>query len=99
MLNWAKVIAAEVEAKVPIADRLPAGIRFHDGRRYLLASLLIRNGADVVQARLRHASTKTDTYGHLWPDTDNSTRAAINDVIAAQMPAFADYLRTTSEVS
>jgi integrase len=43
---------------------------------------LIASGADVkvVQARLRHASAKTtlDTYGHLWPDSDDSTRAAID---------------------
>ncbi|GII55409.1 hypothetical protein Pth03_37980 [Planotetraspora thailandica] len=51
-------------------------------------SLLIASGADVkvVQARLRHASAKTtlDTYGHLWPDSDESTRAAIDAVIAAR---------------
>ncbi|HWT48024.1 MAG TPA: hypothetical protein VN255_05405 [Mycobacterium sp.] len=43
------------------------------------------SGADIkaVQARLRHASAKTtlDTYGHLWPDADESTRAAIATVI------------------
>ncbi|MBA3800479.1 MAG: site-specific integrase, partial [Geodermatophilaceae bacterium] len=48
--------------------------------------LLIASGADVkvVQARLRHASAKTtlDTYGHLWPDSDDSTRAAIGAVLA-----------------
>src|SRR3712207_5351857 len=40
----------------------------------------------VVQARLRRASAKTtlDTYGHLWPDTDDSTRAAIDSVMAAR---------------
>ena len=41
------------------------------------ASLLIASGADVkvVQAWLLHASAKTtlDTYGHLWPDSDDST--------------------------
>jgi integrase len=39
-----------------------------------------------VQARLRHASAKTtlDTYGHLWPDRDESTRAAVEAVIAAR---------------
>ena len=39
-----------------------------------------------MQARLRHASAKTtlDTYGHLWPDTDESTRAAIDAVLAAR---------------
>ncbi len=39
----------------------------------------------VVQARLRHASAKTtlDTYSHLWPDSDDSTRAAIEAVFVA----------------
>jgi Phage integrase family len=72
---------------------LPEGFRFHDLRHYL-ASLLIASGADVkvVQARLRHASAKTtlDTYGHLWPDADESTRAAVGAVLAAR----ADWLRT-----
>lgn len=72
---------------------LPDGFRFHDLRHYL-ASLLIGSGLDVkvVQARLRHASAKTtlDTYGHLWPDADESARAAIGAVFAAR----ADNLRT-----
>lgn len=72
---------------------LPADFRYHDLRHYF-ASMLIASGADVkvVQARLRHASAKTtlDTYGHLWPDTDDSTRAAIDVLMAAR----ADYLRT-----
>jgi integrase len=71
-------------AKVP---GLPKGFRYHDLRHYL-ASLLIADGADVktVQARLRHASAKTtlDTYGHLWPDRDESTRATIDAVFAAR---------------
>lgn len=66
---------------------LPPDFRFQDLRHYC-ASMLIASGADVkvVQARLRHASAKTtlDTYGHLWPDTDDSTRAAIDDVMAAR---------------
>ncbi|MDP9398375.1 MAG: tyrosine-type recombinase/integrase [Actinomycetota bacterium] len=66
---------------------LPEGFRFHDLRHYL-ASLLIASGADVkvVQARLRHASAKTtlDTYGHLWPDSDESTRAAVAAVLVAR---------------
>jgi integrase len=39
----------------------------------------------TVQARLRHASAKTtlDTYGHLWPDRDESTRATVEAVFAA----------------
>lgn len=78
-------------------DRLPEGFRFHDLRHYY-ASLLIASGLDVkvVQTRLRHASAKTtlDTYGHLWPDSDDSTRAAINSVMTARSANLADYLRT-----
>src|SRR5215467_13010621 len=43
--------------------------------------------ADVktVQARLRHASAKTtlDTYGDIWPDRDESARAAVDAVVTA----------------
>lgn len=69
------------------APGLPPDFRFHDLRHYL-ASMLIASGADVkiVQARLRHASAKTtlDTYAHLWPDSDESTRSAIDAVITAR---------------
>ncbi len=66
---------------------LPEGFRYHDLRHYF-ASLLIASGSDVkvVQARLRHASAKTtlDTYSHLWPDSDDSTRAAVAVVLNAR---------------
>jgi integrase len=66
-------------------EGLPQGFRSHDLRHYF-ASLLIASGLDVktVQARLRHASAKTtlDIYGHLWPDTDESSRAAVAAVYA-----------------
>jgi integrase len=69
---------------------LPDGFRYHD-LRHCLVSMLIASGADVkvVQARLRHASAKTtlDTYSHLWPDSDDSTRAAIDAVMAARADA------------
>lgn len=75
---------------------LPEGFRFHDLRHYY-ASLLISSGLDVkvVQTRLRHASAKTtlDTYAHLWPDSDDTTRAAIEKVMAARV-GTADNLRT-----
>ncbi len=74
---------------------LPEDFRFHDLRHYL-ASLLIASGLDVkvVQHRLRHGSAKTtlDTYGHLWPDSNESARAAVGAVLAAR----ADSLRTTA---
>ncbi|MEN4399365.1 tyrosine-type recombinase/integrase [Mycolicibacterium senegalense] len=81
---------------------LPEGFSFHDLRHYL-ASLLIASGADIktVQARMRHASARTtlDTYGHLWPDADESTRSAVGAVIAERMDSLrstADGLRTES---
>ncbi|WP_280460153.1 tyrosine-type recombinase/integrase [Nocardia carnea] len=79
---------------------LPERFTFHDLRHYF-ASLLIAKGADIktVQARLRHASAKTtlDTYGHLWPDADESTRTAIGEAITERMDSAgttADALRT-----
>jgi hypothetical protein len=52
---------------------------------------LIASNLDVkpVQVRLRPALAKTDTYGHLWPDSDDSARAAID----AAMTARAENLR------
>ena len=75
-------------------DGLPERFTFHDLRHYL-ASLLIASGADIktVQARMRHATARTtlDTYSHLWPDADESTRTAVGAVIKER---FAKLLRT-----
>lgn len=72
---------------------LPAGTGFHALRHYY-ASLLIRHGESVktVQARLGHASAveTLDTYSHLWPDSDDRTRDAIDSVLGST----ADALRT-----
>ncbi|MDQ6752718.1 MAG: site-specific integrase, partial [Actinomycetota bacterium] len=80
------------EARVTIAG-LPEGFRIHDLRHYF-ASLLIASGLDVkvVQNRLRHASAKTtlDTYSHMWPDKDESARAAVANVLAARADSPAD---------
>lgn len=71
------------------------GFTFHD-LRHFYASLLIRHGESVktVQARLGHKSaTETlDTYGHLWPDSDDRTRQAVDEVLGN----LADSLRTTA---
>ncbi|MFL6131346.1 MAG: tyrosine-type recombinase/integrase [Nocardioidaceae bacterium] len=75
------------------AAGMPAGTGFHALRHYY-ASLLIRHGESVktVQARLGHASAveTLDTYSHLWPDSDDRTREAIDTVLGAP----ADSLRT-----
>jgi integrase len=108
--EWADQLAPRVLERVFRAARagvvdshgLDASFRFHDCRHYF-ASLLIASGADVkvVQARLRHKSAKTtlDTYGHLWPDSDDSTRAAVDGVITAKIERAADYLRTGGDPS
>lgn len=66
------------------AAGLPAGTGFHSLRHYS-ASLLIRHGESVktVQARLGHASAveTLDTYSHLWPDSDDRTRDAVDSVL------------------
>lgn len=53
--------------------------------RHYYASLLIRYGESVktVQTRLGHASAveTLDTYSHLWPDSDDRTRDAIDSVL------------------
>lgn len=57
---------------------------FHSLRHYY-TSLLIRHGESVktVQARLGHASAAEtlDTYSHLWPDSDDRTREALDVVL------------------
>lgn len=72
---------------------LTVGTGFHSLRHYY-ASLLIRHGESVkvVQARLGHASASEtlDTYSHLWPDSDDQTRQAIDSVLGP----LADSLRT-----
>ncbi len=82
----------------PAADRagLSKGTGFHALRHYY-ASLLIRHGESVktVQARLGHASAAEtlDTYSHLWPDSDDRTRDAIDSVLGP----VADSVRTASQ--
>ncbi len=75
------------------AAGLPKGTGMHALRHYY-ASLLIRYGESVktVQARLGHASAAEalDTYSHLWPDSDDRTREAVDAVLGAT----ADSLRT-----
>jgi integrase len=78
-------------------EGLPEGYRFHDLRHYL-ASLLIASGlgVKVAQARLRHTSAKTtlDTYAHLWPDSDDTSRRALE---GAFLTRSAGQMRTTGE--
>jgi integrase len=60
---------------------------WHDLRHYY-ASLLIRHGESVktVQAGLGHASAveTLDTYAHLWPDSEDPTRQAVEDELGSK---------------
>jgi integrase len=86
-----------MRAARPKVPGLAPNFRYQDLRHYY-ASLLIASGADVkvVQQRLLHASAKTtlDTYSHLWPDSDDSTRAAVDAVLTARARTLADSVRT-----
>jgi integrase len=97
---WA-LQAAFRAARSHAGTGLPEGFRFHDLRHYY-ASLLISSGLDVkfVQARLRHASAKTtlDTYGHLWPNSDETTRAAIGNVMTTRRGNPAAILRPSEAI-
>ncbi|MDQ1501627.1 MAG: hypothetical protein QOI86_4967 [Actinomycetota bacterium] len=70
--------------RAALASALPPGTNFHDLRHYY-ASLLISHGESVkvVQSRLGHASAKEtlDTYSHLWPDSEDTTRSAVESVL------------------
>lgn len=61
------------------------------------ASLLIRHGESVkvVQERLGHKSAQEtlDTYSHLWPDSDDRTREAV-DSLLLRPASLADPART-----
>src|SRR3954463_4712374 len=85
--------SARVRRPAANAAGLPQTVTFH-ALRHFYASLLIRHGESVktVQARLGHASAAEtlDTYSHLWPDSDDRTRAAVDSVLS---PAE-DSLRT-----
>jgi integrase len=71
------------------------GAVFHELRHYY-ASLLIRHAESVkvVQARLGHATAAEtlDTYSHLWPDSEDRTREAVDVVLGAA----ADSVRTSA---
>src|SRR3954452_1854900 len=75
------------------AAGLDFSVTFHALRHYY-ASLLIRHGESVkrVKPRLGHSSAAQtlDVYSHLWPDSDDRTRDAVDAVLGA----VADSVRT-----
>lgn len=90
-------LAAILRAAVARAG-LPTAVTFHDLRHYY-ASLLIRQGESVkvVQARLGHASAAEtlNTYSHLWPDSEDRTRAAVDAVLGESVTAQGRHRRSS----
>lgn len=78
------------------AAGFPQGSGLHS-LRHFFASALIRHGesAKVVQRRLGHASPTVtwQTYVHLWPDSDDRTRAAVESALTS----LADLSRTEGD--
>jgi integrase len=66
------------------AAGLGGGVTFHHLRHYY-ASLLIRHGESVKVVRKRwgdkSAVETLDTYSHLWPDSEDRTREAVDEVL------------------
>jgi len=59
----------------------PKGTRFHDLRHFYASTLIAANlNPKVIQARLGHAtiSETMDTYGHLFPDSEDLGRGVID---------------------
>lgn len=83
---------SEIWRPAVAAAGAPDGTRFHD-LRHFFASLLIRYGESVkvVQSRLGHASAAEtlDTYSHLWPDSEDRTREAVDLVLGGSRQAVA----------
>ena len=75
-----------------LAAGLPTGSHFHE-LRHFYASLLIDGGESVkvVQARLGHATADEtlNTYAHLWPDTEERSRAAVDAGLGRSLAASA----------
>ena len=68
------------------AAGLPKGTRFHDLRHFYASALIAANlNPKVIQARLGHATIAEtmDTYGHLFPDSEDLGRGAIDDALAS----------------
>ena len=81
---WRRRVFLLAFAKTVRDAGLPKTVTCHD-LRHFYASLLIHHGESVkvVQMRLGHASAMEtlNTYAHLWPDSDDRTREAVESAL------------------
>jgi len=68
------------------AHGLPKGTRFHDLRHFYASTLIAANlNPKVIQVRLGHATIAEtmDTYGHLFPESEELGRGAIDAILSS----------------
>ncbi|MGW0774544.1 tyrosine-type recombinase/integrase [Streptomyces sp. NPDC002835] len=78
------------DGREPARVRVPEGASMHDLRHFYASALIKhRESVKTVQRRLGHAkpSITLDTYTHLWPDEEDTTRAAVEAVLG-DVPAL-----------
>jgi integrase len=70
------------------AAGLPEGTRYHALRHFYASALIAANlNPKVIQSRLGHATIAEtmDTYGHLFPDSEDLGRGAVDDALAGAL--------------
>jgi integrase len=75
------------------AHMIPTGTRFHDLRHFYASALIAANlNPKIIQARMGHATLAEtmDTYGHLFADTEDLGRTAVDQALR---PLFAEQTR------
>jgi integrase len=66
------------------AHRVPEGTHFHDLRHFYAPALIAASlNPKVIQARMGHATMAEtmETYGHLFPDSEDLGRGAVDDAL------------------
>lgn len=82
----------------PAPVRVPEGTSMHDLRHFYASALIKhRESVKTVQRRLGHSkpSITLDIYTHLWPDDEDTTRAAVEAVLG-DVPALCPPAATIS---
>lgn len=86
------------EGAAPAPVYVPDGASMHDLRHFYASALIKhRESVKTVQRRLGHSkpSITLDTYTHLWPDDEDTTRAAVEAVLG-NVPALCPVARPVS---
>jgi integrase len=81
---WDRMTRDATRGRLRFGERLDV-VDIQRAPHLLEMRLQIASGLDVkvVQRCVRHASAKTtlDTYGHMFPDKEESARAAVSEVL------------------